>query len=72
DGARVLGAREVRGGHLRLWVDVGGRPLSCFGAEMGPLAATIGARARVVGALRPDTWTGGGAVEMRLVAAEPA
>jgi single-stranded-DNA-specific exonuclease len=68
----VLGAREVRGGHLRLWVDVGGQPLSCFGAEMGPLAATIGARARVVGALRPDTWTGGGAVEMRLVAAEPA
>jgi single-stranded-DNA-specific exonuclease len=72
DDARVLGAREVRGGHLRLWVDVGGQPLSCFGAEMGPLAATIGARARVVGALRPDTWTGGGAVEMRLVAAEPA
>jgi single-stranded-DNA-specific exonuclease len=72
DGARVLGAREVRGGHLRLWVDVAGQSLSCFGPEMGPLAATIGARARLVGALRRDTWTGGGAIEMRLVAAEPA
>jgi single-stranded-DNA-specific exonuclease len=72
DEARVLGVREVRGGHLRLWIDVAGTSLSCFGAEMGPLAATLGARARVVGALRPDTWNGGGAVEMRLVAAESA
>jgi single-stranded-DNA-specific exonuclease len=72
DDARVLGVREVRGGHLRLWVDVAGVSLSCFGAEMGPLAAALGPRARVVGALRPDTWNGGGAVEMRLVAAEPA
>jgi single-stranded-DNA-specific exonuclease len=71
DAARVLGAREVRGGHLRLWVDVGGTSLSCFGAEMGALAATIGPRARLVGALRPDTWNGGGAVEMRLLSAEP-
>jgi len=71
--ARVLRTREVRGGHLRLWLDVAGAPLSCFGAEMGPLAATLaGGQARVVGALRHDTWTGGGAVEMRLVAAEPA
>jgi single-stranded-DNA-specific exonuclease len=72
DGARVLGARELRGGHLKLWIDAGGISISCFGGEMGPLAAGIGARARVVGALRPDTWTGGGAVEMRLVSAEPA
>jgi len=72
DDARVLGVREVRGGHLRLWVDVAGMSLSCFGAEMGPLAAVVGPRARVVGALRPDTWNGGGAVEMRLVALESA
>jgi single-stranded-DNA-specific exonuclease len=71
--ARVLGAREVRGGHLRLWLEVAGAPLSCFGAEMGALAATLaGGHARVVGALRRDTWTGGGAVQMRLFAAEPA
>ena len=72
DGARVLGVRELRGGHLKLWIDAGGVSVSCFGAEMGALAATLRDRARVVGALRPDTWTGGGAVEMRLISAEPA
>jgi len=39
---------------------------------MGSLAARLGAYVSVVGALRRDTWTGGGAVEMRLVAAETA
>jgi single-stranded-DNA-specific exonuclease len=70
--ARVLGVRELRGGHLRLWLDVAGAPLSCFGAEMGDLAQRMGTHARVVGALRRDTYNGGGAVEMRLTAAEPA
>jgi single-stranded-DNA-specific exonuclease len=70
--ARVLGVRELRGGHLRIWLDVGGAPLSCFGAEMGELGPRLGSHARVVGALKHDTWTGGGAVEMRLLAAEPA
>jgi single-stranded-DNA-specific exonuclease len=70
--ARVLGVRELRGGHLRLWLDVAGTPLSCFGAEMGDLAQRMGTHARVVGALRRDTYNGGGAVEMRLTAAEPA
>ncbi|MDP9034535.1 MAG: single-stranded-DNA-specific exonuclease RecJ [Myxococcota bacterium] len=70
--ARVLAAREVRGGHLRLWLEVGGAPMACFGPEMGELASRLGTQARVVGALRRDTWNGGGAVEVRLVAAEPA
>lgn len=71
DGVRVLQKREVRGGHLRLWLDVAGAGLSCFGPEMGPLASRIGDRVRAVGLLRRDTWTGGGAVEMRLLEAEP-
>ncbi|MCL2451261.1 MAG: DHHA1 domain-containing protein, partial [Polyangiaceae bacterium] len=70
--ARVLGAREVRGGHLRLWLDVRGTALSCFGAEMGHLHPQLGSAVRVAGILRRDTWTGGGAIEMRLTAAEPA
>jgi single-stranded-DNA-specific exonuclease len=70
--ARLLEKRELRGGHLRIWVDVGGAPLSCFGGDMGPLAPHLGAYVSLVGALRRDTWQGGGAAEMRLVAAETA
>jgi single-stranded-DNA-specific exonuclease len=69
---RLLEKRELRGGHLRIWVDVGGAPLSCFGGDMAPLAPQLGAYVSLVGALRRDTWQGGGAAEMRLVAAETA
>jgi hypothetical protein len=69
---RLLEKRELRGGHLRIWVDVGGAPLSCIGGDMGPLAPHLGAYVSLVGALRRDTWQGGGAAEMRLVAAETA
>jgi single-stranded-DNA-specific exonuclease len=72
EAARVLSTKEVRGGHLKAWIDVGGQPLSCFGPEMGALAGKLGDKARLVGALKPDTWAGGGAVELRLYAAEPA
>lgn len=70
--ARVLGAREVRGGHLRLWLDVRGATLPCFGAEMAELAERLGGYVRVVGALRRDVWAGQESIEMRLAAAEPA
>jgi len=67
DHARVLGARELRGGHLRLWLDAGeNRALACFGPDLGGLATKLGGHATAVGVLRRDTWTGGGAIEMRL------
>jgi single-stranded-DNA-specific exonuclease len=72
DGVRVLQAREMRGGHMRLWLDVAGQPLSCFGPEMGPLLGKLGDRVRLVGLLRRDTYTGGNAVEVRLLGVEPA
>ena len=72
ESARVLETREVRGGHLRAWLDIAGTPLSCFGPDLGSLAGKLGAHARVVGLLKRDTWTGGNAIEMRLLAAEPA
>jgi single-stranded-DNA-specific exonuclease len=68
----VLRTREVNGGHLRLWIDIGGTQVSCFGPEMGPQASTLGSHVRVVGALKRDTWQGGRAAELRLIAAEPA
>jgi single-stranded-DNA-specific exonuclease len=68
----VLGAREVKGGHLKLWLDLGGTRVSAFGGDMGSLAPRLGTHVRVVGTLRRDTWTGGGAVELRLLACAPA
>ncbi|MGD0674945.1 MAG: single-stranded-DNA-specific exonuclease RecJ [Polyangiaceae bacterium] len=68
--ARVLGVREVKGGHLRLWLEANGSPLSCFGAQMGHLQSRLGVEVRVVGALRRDAWRGGDAVEMHLISAE--
>jgi single-stranded-DNA-specific exonuclease len=72
DRVRVLGTREIRGGHLRIWIDVRGAPLSCFGPEMGGLAARLGTHASVAGVLRRDAWKGGDAVEMRLAIVEPS
>ncbi len=68
----LLRTRELTGGHLRLWITIGGASVSCFGPEMGSQAATLGSHVRVVGALKRDTWQGGRAAEMRLIAAEPA
>ena len=74
DSARIRTAREVRGGHLAVELEVGRGTLRGFGIEMGGLAASLapGARAHAVGKLRHDTYRGGGAVEMRLDAIEKA
>jgi single-stranded-DNA-specific exonuclease len=75
EAARVVSAREVRGGHLRLELALGGSrnaPLSAFGFELGSFARTLGARAHVFGRLRRDTYRGGGAIELRVESIEPA
>jgi single-stranded-DNA-specific exonuclease len=72
--ARVLGARNLKG-HLRIdlaWGRGGRGVLAGFGFEMGELAPSLlGGRADVVGMLRPDTWRGGDAVELRVESVAP-
>lgn len=69
--ATVRDAREVKGGHLKLSLDAGGRPMSAFGAEMGSRATSLGKRVHVIGRLRFDDWRGGDAVEVKIDALEP-
>lgn len=70
--AEVVSAREVRGGHLKLELEIeGGRRVSGFAAQQGPLAQSLSGLVRVVGSLRPDRWRGGDAVEVRVRRVEP-
>lgn len=58
-------AREVRGGHLKLELELpGGMRLGGFGANLGNQAGRLQGWVRVVGTLRPDRWRGGDAVEI--------
>lgn len=62
---RVLEAREVSGGHLKLSVELGtARPLSCFAVSQGALAKKLRAGVRVVGDLRHNTFGGVTKAEM--------
>jgi single-stranded-DNA-specific exonuclease len=65
--ARVLSAREVTGGHLKLELDLSGQGrLSAFGFSMGDQAKIAGTTAVLSGRLRPDRYRGQGAVELRI------
>jgi single-stranded-DNA-specific exonuclease len=64
--ARIDEARVVGSGHLKLALTVGGRRLSAFGWELGGLADSLGAEATLWGNLRPDSWRGGEAIELRV------
>jgi single-stranded-DNA-specific exonuclease len=65
--ARVVSAREVKGGHLKLELEVdGGHRLAAFGVGLGERAASIVGQVELVGSLRPDRWRGGDAVEVRI------
>ena len=66
--ARVEDAQSVGDGHLKMVLRFGGGRLRCFGWEMAPELERIGREVSVVGSLRPDDWTGGEAVELRLSA----
>lgn len=65
--AGVVSSREVKGGHLKLELSLpGGRRMGGFGVRMGDRAGNLAGQVLVVGRLRPDTWRGGGAVEIRV------
>ncbi|MGD8858963.1 MAG: single-stranded-DNA-specific exonuclease RecJ [Myxococcales bacterium] len=68
--AHVRRARSVGDGHLKLSLSSAGRELSAFGLGMAGRAPRAGASIRAIGALRPDSWVGGDAVELRLAELE--
>lgn len=65
---KVLMARAVSGGHLKLELELGGRGhrISGFGVAMGHMAEGLPTEVVVSGALRRDTYRGGGAVELKI------
>lgn len=70
---RVLSAREVKGGHLKLSVDRGSGRLDGFGIALGHRAAALTAAASVVrlyGDLRLNQFMGNRTVEMWIEALE--
>jgi single-stranded-DNA-specific exonuclease len=65
--ARVISAREVTGGHLKLELQLdSGRRVGAFGVALGAQAQGLSGRIVVEGRLRPDTYRGGDAVELKL------
>lgn len=64
---RVVSAREVTGGHLKLELALAsGERLSAFGVAMGQRGAELAGSVVVSGKLRPDRYRGGGALELKL------
>lgn len=66
EAAEVLHVNTVGQGHLKLGLRVGDRTLTAFGWEMGGLAGEVGDRVDIHGSLRPDSWKGGDAIELRI------
>jgi single-stranded DNA-specific DHH superfamily exonuclease len=61
----VRKAKEVRGGHLKLDLELpGGRNISAFAPGLGHRATELSGAVKVFGHLRPDTFRGGDAVEL--------
>jgi single-stranded-DNA-specific exonuclease len=66
EGASVDDIGVVGEGHLKLALRAGNRRLTAFGWELGEHADTLGKQVTLFGSLRPDTWRGGDAIEMRI------
>jgi single-stranded-DNA-specific exonuclease len=64
--ARVEDANSVGDGHLKLVLRVGSQRLTAFGWDLAHELSRIGRDVSVVGALRPDSYRGGEAVELRI------
>jgi len=63
--ARVGSARKVRGGHLKLELELAsGALISGFGPAMGDRVEGLRGTLTAVGRLRRDSWRGGRAVEL--------
>ncbi len=66
EGVKVEEASSVGTGHLKLSLRVGKDRVSAFGYGMGEHVERIGETANIVGTLRPDTWRGNDAVELKI------
>ena len=65
--ARLISAREVTGGHLKLELGLAnGQRLGAFGIELGARAEGLSGDVVVQGRLRRDTYRGGDAIELKL------
>lgn len=70
--ARLISARAVKGGHLKLELEVpSGCRVGAFAPNRAELAESLGDQVRVIGELRPDRWRGGDAVEVSVRSVEP-
>jgi single-stranded-DNA-specific exonuclease len=65
-GVRVERASVVGERHLKLALRFGRTPISGFGFDLGARLSEAHGTLDLVGALRPDTWRGGDAVELRI------
>ncbi|MFO0685575.1 MAG: single-stranded-DNA-specific exonuclease RecJ [Sandaracinus sp.] len=66
DAAKVEDASSVGDGHLKLVLRVGGSRLTAFGWDLAGELSRIGAHVSLIGGLRPDSYRGGEAVELKI------
>lgn len=64
--AKIEDAGTVGDGHLKLALRIGKTRLPCFGMGLGAELDQLGSTVSLVGSLRPDSYRGGGSVELRI------